>query len=95
MKHTETPWVAPGDGTLRQSAARAASGIYRGVPIASPFVEGAYDGEPIAIANAEFIARAVNSHHALVAALENMVRAEGLTREDYEVACAALAMART
>ena len=70
-KHTPTPWQTTGDGL-----------IWRGKPdenIAQVLARP-YDGE-LNSANAAFIVRAVNSHQALVAALERMLGAYEADKE--------------
>jgi hypothetical protein len=66
VEHMELPWSVKPDGCIRKGNGHC-------LPIASPWVEEAFNYDKEAIANAAFIVRAVNSHGALVRALEEMV----------------------
>lgn len=102
--HAKTPWRVDEDGMLREDED---IGYGEGIALATPWREGAWDGNPAAIANAEFIVRAVNAHEDLVEALRRVTAtAEAYYRQihpdwdgqyfddsDFGVAHAALAKA--
>lgn len=64
-KHTPGPWRAGGDGSVRDARSNC-------IPIYSGFIAEAFYGEEPAIANAEFIVRAVNSRTDLIAVLQEV-----------------------
>lgn len=74
-QHTPTPWAISFGFDPRMTGEREvyvapASGVPVGIKISTPWVEGAWQGDPEAEANARFIVRAVNCHDELLAALE-------------------------
>jgi hypothetical protein len=70
-EYTPTPWVVDEDGTL----SRAGVGLFNSILLRSPWREDALEGDPTALANAEFIVLAVNAHAELVRALKTARRA--------------------
>ncbi len=70
-KHTPTPWFSSADGCIGTT-----EDGFNPIPHYSGMVEMAYYKEPLALANAEFIVRACNSHDEMIAAVEECIRAE-------------------
>ncbi len=79
--HTPLPWSLSYGFDAREFGGEAAPATYVGGPtpemigikLATPWVEGAWDDDKEAAANAEFIVRACNSHYVLSEALEPFV----------------------
>ena len=80
-KHTPLPWGISHGFNLTTGAGSRADYVCGpnpdsiGIKLASPWQEGAWDDDPEANANAEFIVRACNSHYELYEALKDFVAA--------------------
>lgn len=76
QKHTALPWGVSHGYCLTGSDERTRHYVAGpepksiGIKIATPWIEGAWDGDEEANANAAFIVRACNSHYELLEALE-------------------------
>lgn len=106
--HTPLPWGVSYGFSIDLNDYGKGGAVYVGGPnpnqigikLATPWIEGAWDDDEEAKANAAFIVRACNAHYALVAALEAILPCVGSpvvlrdTPERVRAACAALAKAR-
>jgi len=71
--HTPAPWLCDNYGIIRQTNKDSLAGNY--LRLVSPWAEAAWDDDATAIANAQFIVRAVNCHADLIVALQEVIAA--------------------
>ena len=72
-EHTPGPWSCDDYGIISQTNNDSLAGNF--LRLVSPWAEGAWDEDATAIANAQFIVRAVNSHADLIVALQEVIAA--------------------
>lgn len=101
-EHTPLPWSISYGFDARTVGGKQPPAVYvggskpeqTGIKLASPWVEGAWDDDAEAAANAEFIVRACNVHYELLSALKAMVLNDKHTYRDcHKAALAAIAKA--
>lgn len=71
MKHTPTPWAQDKYGSVQ---------VNRETVVVDGFALSCGPSNPVAVANKEFIVRACNSHHQLVAMVEEMLEGYSMGR---------------